>query len=120
MIPMPPIPVDAFLVPGQPLALPAGFTSTRQQLTNGLPFTWSLAGELSLVLLASVGDAVVWRDSEPAELASTSADEVAPHLALRGADPRAQVSLRILVRKARATIASIPLAAGLSRIAPDG
>lgn len=120
MIPMPPLPVDAFLVPEQPLALPDGFTSARQQLTNGLPFTWSLTGEVGLVLHASIGDAIVWRDADPSALASTSADEVAPHLAPRGADPRGQVTLRLLVRRARATLASIPLAAGLWRMAPDG
>ena len=56
MIPMQPIPVDSFLVPARQPALPDGFTSARQDLTNGLPFTWSIASDLSLVLLASVGD----------------------------------------------------------------
>lgn len=120
MIPMHPIPVDAFLVPAQQPALPDGFTPARQDLTNGLPFTWSLASDLALVLLASVGDASVWRDADPATVASTSADELAPHSPPRGADPREQVALRLVVRRAKTTIAVVPLAAGLVRIAPDG
>ena len=120
MIPMQPIPVDSLLVPDQQPAVPDGFTSARQGLTNGLPFTWSIASDLSLVLLASVGDAGVWRAADPATIASTSADEVAPHVPPRGADPREQLALRLVVRKAKATIAAVPLAAGLVRIAPDG
>jgi hypothetical protein len=117
---MRPVPVERFLVPEPSLLAPAGFTSVRQQLTRGVPFTWTLAGDLQLVLVVPTGFASLWRDADPLAIASASNDETGPHTAPRGDDPREQVALRLIVRRAGITLASVPLAAGLWRIAPDG
>ena len=112
--------VVRFLVEEPPLGVPKGFTPSRQELTRGVPFAWTLAGDLSLVLVVPTGFATLWRDADPLALASTSAGETAPHLGSRGADPREQAALRLIARRARITVAVVPLAAGLSRVVADG
>ena len=117
---MQPLPVARFLVGDPVLGVPEGFTASRQELTRGVPFAWTLAGDLGLVLVVPTGFATLWRDADPLALASTSSDETAPHVAPRGADPREQAALRLIVRRARITVAAVPLAAGLSRVVADG
>ena len=39
---MTPMPIDRFLTPEEPIAIPAGFTQSRQELTRGVPFQWPL------------------------------------------------------------------------------
>src|SRR5262245_1761152 len=117
---MPPMPVEAFLTPDAVLGTPAGFIRSRQTLTRGVPFEWPLDSELSLVLVVPTGFAAVWRDADPAIVVSASAQEVGPHESPRGADPLERPPARLLLRRARATLATIPLAAGVSRVTPDG
>jgi hypothetical protein len=117
---MTPIPVERFLVAADPPSLPPGFQRSRQELTRGVPFQWTLEGDLDVVLFVPTGFAILWRDADPAAVASAGAAELAPHAAPRGADPHEQPAIRLLIRRARATVASIPLAAGLARITPDG
>ena len=116
---MAPMPMDRFLTPENPAAIPAGFTRSRQQLTRGVPFQWPLESDLSLVLLVPTGFAALWRDADPDAVVSAAGDETRVHIAPRGADPLERPPIRVLLRQGGATLAAIPLAAGLSRLTPD-
>ena len=59
---MPPMPMEGFLTPDPSLAIPEGFVRSRQELTRGVPFQWSLESDLSLVLLVPTGAATIWRE----------------------------------------------------------
>ncbi len=117
---MTPMPMDRFLTPEEPIAIPAGFTRSRQELTRGVPFQWPLESDLSLVLLVPTGFAAFWREADPEAVVSAAIDETQVHSAPRGADPLERPAIRLLLRQGRATLAAIPLAAGLSRVIPDG
>lgn len=116
---MPPLAIDRFLVPEQP-ALPETLVRVRQDLVRGVPFEFPLTGDLSLALVVPVGNAVLWRDADPAAVATEGSDEIGPHAPPRGADPLERSPARLIVRQARAIRAVVPLAAGLTRIVPDG
>jgi hypothetical protein len=116
---MMPMPMDRFLTPEDPIAIPAGFTRSRQELTHGVPFQWPLEADLSLVLLVPTGFAALWREADPDVVVSAASDETQPHIAPRGADPLERPAIRLLLRKGAETLAAIPLAAGLSRVTPD-
>jgi len=116
---MPPLPIDRFLVP-EPLVLPDSFVRVRQDLVRGVPFEFPLTGDLSLALVVAVGNARLWRDADPAAVATDESSENSPHTPPRGADPLERPPARLIVRQARAIRAVVPLAAGLIRIIPDG
>jgi hypothetical protein len=117
---MTPMPIERFLVPEPSLALPEGFARSRQPLTRGVPFQWTLDGDLGVALIVPTGFATLWRDADPEAIATASTGETRPHVPPRGSDPSEQPAVRLILRRERATLASIPLAAGLVRIAPDG
>jgi hypothetical protein len=117
---MTPMPMDRFLTPEEPIAIPAGFTRSRQELTRGVPFRWPLESDLSLVLLVPTGFAALWREADPDAVVSAATDETQAHTAPRGADPLERPAIRVILRKGSDTVATIPLAAGLSRVTPDG
>src|SRR4051794_7052700 len=98
---MPPMPVEAFLTPGPSFAIPDGFARSRQELTRGVPFEWTLESDLSLVLLVPTGVAALWREADPGDVASTSVVELRAHVAPRGADPLELPPVRLLLRRAR-------------------
>jgi hypothetical protein len=116
---MPPLAIDRFLVPEQP-AIPGTLARVRQDLVRGVPFEWPLTGDLSLALVFPTGNATLWRDADPASVVSEGSDELAPHAPPRGADALERSPARLIVRQARAIRAVVPVAAGLSRIVPDG
>jgi hypothetical protein len=116
---MTPLPMDRFLVPEKPTAIPAGFTRSRQELTRGVPFQWPLEADLRLVLLVPTGFAALWREADPGIVVSASAAETEPHIAPRGVDPLERPAIRILLRKGGETLSTAPLAAGLARVIPD-
>src|SRR5262249_43247661 len=107
----PPLPIERFLTPDPSLAIPAGVARAPQDLPRGLPFQFPRDGTLSLILLVPTGYAVLFRDTDPATVASAGAAESAPHLAPRGEDPEEQPPLRLLLRDGARTLATIPLAA---------
>ena len=113
------LPMDRFLTPEKPSAIPAGFTRSRQQLTRGVPFQWPLEADLSLVLLVPTGFAALWRDADPDVVVSAAVDETRAHIAPRGTDPLERPAIRVLLRRGGATLTTIPLAAGLARVTPD-
>ena len=114
-----PLPIDRFLVPEQPV-LPETFVRVRQDLVRGVPFEFPLSGDLSLALVVPVGNALLWRDADPSAVATDESGEISPHTPPRGADPLERPPARLIVRQARAIRAVVPLAAGLTRIVPDG
>ena len=57
---------------------------------------------------------------DPARLVSAAGEETGPHTSPRGADPLERPPVRLLLRRARVLLATIPLAAGLRHIMPDG
>jgi hypothetical protein len=116
---MTPTPMDRFLTPEEPIAIPTGFTRSRQELTRGVPFQWPLEADLSLVLLVPTGFAALWREADPDIVVSAATDETRAHIAPRGADPLERPAIRILLRQGGKTLTAIPLAAGLSRVIPD-
>ena len=58
--------------------------------------------------------------SIPLTVVSEGEDGLVPHAAPRGADALERAPARLVVRKARAIRAVVPLATGLQRITPDG
>ena len=117
---MPPLPMERFLVPGDSPAVPDGFIRLRQDLTRGVPFEWLVEGDVTLLLQVPTGFAAIWREMDPARLVSAARDESGPHTAPRGSNPLERPPIRLLLRRARVPLATIPLAAGLRRILPDG
>lgn len=123
----PPIPVDRYLVPAGPARLPDDMKHVRTPLLRGLPQEIALDAELSLVLYAPVGHAVLLRDAKPGAVVSSSAAESAPNapavpgisLALAATRALAQGPARLVVRRAGAIVAALPLAANLRRVVPD-
>ncbi|WP_322762456.1 hypothetical protein [Frankia sp. Cr2] len=120
---MTPFPVDRYLVPEQPIALPAGFAPVRQRLTAGLPQRIELGAGVHAVLVLPTGLAQQWLDTEPLAVVSTSADDLAarpvpgvPSL------PRlvARTPLRLVVRRGTQILGSVPLAVGLRRVCAAG
>jgi hypothetical protein len=116
---MPPLAMDRFLVPEQS-PIPEPLARVRQDLVRGVPFEWPLSGDLSLALVVPTGNAVLWRDADPAAVVTEGGDEVAPHSPPRGADALERLPARLIVRQARAIRAVVPLATGLTRVVPDG
>jgi hypothetical protein len=116
---MPPIAMDRFLV-SEESSVPPALARVRQDLVRGVPFEWTLGGDLSLALVVPTGFAVLWRDADPAVVVSEGEDGLVPHAAPRGADALEQAPARLVVRKARTIRAVVPLATGLQRITPDG
>lgn len=116
---MPPLAMDRFLV-SEESAVPETLARVRQDLVRGVPFEFPLAGDLSLALMVPTGNAVLWRDADPATVATEGGDEVAPHTPPRGADALERPPARLIVRQARATRAVVPLVARLMRVVPDG
>lgn len=117
---MPPLPMERFLTPEGSLVVPEGFIRSRQDLTRGVPFEWVIEGDLTLVLQVPTGFAVIWREEDPATLVSAVIEETQPHAPPRGADALERLPIRLLLRRARVPLATIPLAGGLRRIIPDG
>ena len=117
---MPPLAMDRFLVPGDSPAVPEGFVRLRQDLIRGVPFEFLVDGDVTLLLQVPTGFAAIWREQDPAQLVSAAREETAPHTQSRAADPLERPPVRLLLRRARVLLATIPLAAGLRHIMPDG
>lgn len=116
-----PIPVQRFLVPDRKPAAPEGFIEVSEAILGGLPHRIDLDQDVRLLLFVPTGLASTWRDADPTALVTESAAEIAPRT---GPDnlPIAGVTrapARIAVQIAGATVASIPLTAGLTRTVPD-
>ena len=119
LTPMPPIPIDRFLVPEGRPPVPAGLALSRQTLVRGVPFAWPLDLELGLVLFVPTGSAVLWRDADPTAIVADSDLDDAPNVPQdQETSPRAPA--RILLRRGRTVIAAAPLVTGLWRVLPDG
>ena len=116
---MPPLAIDRFLVP-EASAVPETLMRVRQDLVRGVPFEFPLTGDLSVALVIPTGNAVLWRDADPATVATEGSDEVAPHVPPRGTDALERSPARLIVRQARAIRSVVPLATGLTRVVPDG
>ncbi len=121
MAKVPPIPVQRYLVPEAKPQAPEGFTLVDQPIVGGLPFSLQLDDEYRLVVAMPTGLAATWRDADPTAVVSHSADEVAPWIASSGAPvgDAARPPARLVVQRAGATVAAVPLAAGLRRSLPD-
>jgi hypothetical protein len=122
-MPLPPFPATRYLVPEPPRQAPEGFTLIDTPLVAGLPFALPLDAETSLVLTMPTGLALTWRDTDPTTPVSRSEDEWAPAAAPDPAAPvgdAARPPLRLLLQQGGATVASVPLSAGLRRALPDG
>src|SRR5215207_6638346 len=117
---MPPLAMEPFLISGDSPAVPDGFIRLRQDLTRGVPFEFTVEGDVTLLLQVPTGFAAIWREQDPARLVSAAGEETGPHTSPRGADPLERAPVRLLLRRARVLLATIPLVAGLRRIMPDG
>lgn len=119
-MPVPPIPVSRLLVPPTKPAAPEGFTPLEAAITSGLPHVMPLSGELVLVLAVPTGLARAWREADPSAVVSHSDDQLAPQeeqLAERIATPWYAVA-HLLLRRAGATVATVPLIAGMLMALP--
>jgi hypothetical protein len=120
-MPTPPIPVDRYLVPAAKPAAPDGFTPLTSTAQAGLPHTIQLDQGTRLILTVPTGLAGIWRDADPSLVVSCSDEELAPSVP-HPDDPIGSVDrapARLLLQIGGATVASLPLVAGLRRIAPD-
>jgi hypothetical protein len=115
-------PIDRYLVPEAPPAVPAGFTAVRQSLTAGLPQRVELGGGVHAILVLPTGLARQWLDADPLDVVSTSADDLAtgPAVADPGPGLARRAPLRLVVRRGAQVLAAVPLAAGLRRTCADG
>lgn len=115
-----PIPISGRLVPEVVPTPPEGFTVVEQPLVAGPIQRIPLDGGIELTLVVPTGLASAWRDADPAEVVSHSATALAPAPGSGGtpAGP-APAPVRLLVRRAGAIVASVPLIAGLRRRVPD-
>jgi hypothetical protein len=119
-MPVPPIPVNRYLVPPVQPSLPDDFTAVSQTLTAGLPQTITLTDDLSLTLVVPNGLAHAWRDTDPAALISGSDSEIRPLVdTVLEIRPSQRAPARVLLRRTGTTLASVPLVAGLHRFIPD-
>lgn len=121
MPPVPPIPVNRYLVPPVAPTLPEGFTQVSQPITTGLPHTIALNDDLTLALILPNGLAHAWRDSDPSQVVSESGSELVPAVAAPD-EPIGVATLpapRLLLRRTGTTIGVAPLVAGLHRFLPD-
>lgn len=115
-----PIPVDRYLVPGdEAVVLPEDAVRVRQGLVRGLPATFSLEGDLSLVLYVPTGNAQLWRNAGGTEVIAVASEETTPHSSEDLEDPAARPAPRLVLRRGAASIAAVPLRAALSRRLPD-
>lgn len=116
-----PFPIRRYLVPEEKPIPPEGFTRVDERIVNGLPHSIQLSDNIMLVVVIPNGQAVAWRDADPAAVLSSSGDELLP-AAAGGDEPVGHVKrapARILVRISGKTAASVPLVAGLRRSIPD-
>jgi hypothetical protein len=102
---------------------PAGFTVVDEPLVDGLPQRLPLGADLVAVLTVPTGLALAWRDGDPSEPVSRSADQLAPAApageAPTGAADRAPVRLFLL--QGDQVRGSLPLVAGRRRqVGDDG
>ena len=111
-----PVPLAGRLVPPPQTVPPAGLTTVDEPLVNGLPHRIVLDAGLELVLLLPNGLASVWREADPTDVVSESGPELAPSSV--GVVPRP--ALRMLLQRGTETLASVPLAAGVRRLEPEG
>jgi hypothetical protein len=119
-MPIPPIPVNRYLVPPVQPSTPDGFTAVSQTLAAGLPQTITLTDDLTLTLVVPNGLAHAWRDADPAAPISESGSEIRPFAPTPleiGSTRRPPA--RVLLRRTGTTLASVPLVAGLHRFIPD-
>jgi hypothetical protein len=105
-----------------PAPVPSGLARLRVPLVNGLPQTIVLDAELSFELLVPSGVATAWRDADPSSVVSASATGSRPLPPGPGAPVGAvrRVPLRLVLRRGGVPCATLPLVAGLRRVAPDG
>lgn len=95
--------------------------TVRKQLLQGLPDTLSLAADVEATLIAPSGEAIRWRDVDPATLISSSAGQVEsliPATPVPGAV--GQSPARLLIRVGGSLVGSIPLAIGSRSIGDAG
>ena len=120
-MPIAPIPIQHYLVPGQNPITPDGFTQVDQTIFGGLPHTIQIDEATALLVVAPNGLARTWRDIDPTSIVSKSDDERKPTIS----SPKEPIGflerapVRILVRQNGDLMASIPLVAGLRRMIPD-
>jgi hypothetical protein len=118
-MPVPPIPVNRYLVPPVQPSTPDGFTAVSQTLTAGVPQTITLTDDLALTLVVPNGLAHAWRDADPAALISGSGSEIRPFADTPEMGSSRRAPARVLLRRTGTTLASVPLVAGLHRFIPD-
>lgn len=117
----PPIPVDRYLVPDTPTGTPEGFIAVDQAVSAGLPHVIDIEKDTKLLLIAPTGLIADWRDADPTSIISSSDGAVQPFSG-RPDEAIADASrspVRLLLMGGAATIASVPLVAGLRQFAPD-
>jgi hypothetical protein len=115
-----PIPVDRLLVPAAHAPLPDGFARIRQSLSSGLPATFRLDAELALALYAPTGDALLWRDAQGDEpVAFAREDDEPVDAGIPADDAAARVPVRLVLLRADAIVAAIPLVPAPPRPVPD-
>jgi hypothetical protein len=115
------IPIESYLVPSDPSELPADMIPLDTALAAGLPQTIELDRDVSVVVVVPSGLATAWRDADPSDLVTTAEDELEP------ADRKGATSVgsvergrpRVLVLRAGAPVAWMPLLAGARRSLPD-
>ncbi len=120
MAPLPPL-VCRYLVPAERAPLPDGYQRVTAPLVRGVPFPVTLDRELTLTLLVPIGRAQVWRDADPAQVATSSdADEAPNDPATEGqTDVLGRLPVRFVLSSGGNLLAAAPLRAGATRTLPD-
>jgi hypothetical protein len=118
---MEPIPVAAYLVPEHASRAPVGFATVSEPMTRGLPHTIVLDRATRATVVLPSGLARAWRDADPTDVVSASADEHAPVVAdaLRVREDVARAPLRLVVERSNVVLAIVPVTAGLRQVVPN-
>jgi hypothetical protein len=114
-----PIPIDRYLVPEAPRAVPEHFTRLRLSLTAGLPATFPLDAELRVAVFAATGDARLWQVTRADELVALASDDDAPSPPNIRDDPAERPVLRLVLLRGSQIVAAVPLVPRLVRRLPD-
>jgi hypothetical protein len=114
-----PIAIRPHLVEPSVPAVPTGFTDVDVPLVKGLPHRIPLVDGFALVLAVPTGVARAWRDADPAAVVSASGAESLPPARAAAIGDVDRAPVRLYLERQGATLAVVPLAAGLRRRIPD-
>jgi hypothetical protein len=113
-------PIARYLVPMPAMSELPEYTVIDQPLTSGLPTAFALTEELTLVVGFPTGLAQTWREADVQAIVSTSQDEWLAFEAPEGPAEAMRASVRLVLIRSGAIVATAPALAGVRVLMPAG